>query len=60
MIGLEFSEPIKEIRTRLLFEQKVFTGVAGANTIRLLPPLSLTITEAEEFIRRLKAVLQTV
>ena len=38
MIGIEFEEPIKEIRSKLLFEQKVFTGVAGTNTIRLLPP----------------------
>ncbi len=57
MIGLEFGEPVKEIRTKLLFEQKVFTGVAGANIIRLLPPLSLTLDEAKAFIQRLKAVL---
>ncbi|MDR0873835.1 MAG: aspartate aminotransferase family protein [Prevotellaceae bacterium] len=58
MIGLEFAEPIKEIRTKLLFEQKVFTGVAGTHTIRLLPPLSLTKNEAEDFIERLKKVLK--
>ncbi len=57
MIGLEFGEPIKEVRAKLLFEQKVFTGVAGANIIRLLPPLSLTLDEAKAFIQRLKAVL---
>ncbi|MBO4806058.1 MAG: aminotransferase class III-fold pyridoxal phosphate-dependent enzyme [Paludibacteraceae bacterium] len=57
MIGLEFDQPIKEIRTKLLFEQKVFTGVAGTNTIRLLPPLCLTIDDAKEFIKRFKACL---
>ena len=57
MIGLEFIEPVKEIRDKLLFEQKVFTGVAGTHIIRLLPPLSLTIAEAEIFIQKLKAVL---
>jgi Ornithine/acetylornithine aminotransferase len=57
MIGLEFAEPIKELRSRLLFEQKVFTGVSGTNVIRLLPPLCLTIAEADEFIQRLKKVL---
>ena len=31
MIGMEFEEPIKELRQRLLFEQKVFTGVSGTN-----------------------------
>ncbi len=57
MIGIEFEEPIKEIRSKLLFEQKVFTGVAGTNTIRLLPPLCLSIDEAAEFISRFRQVL---
>ncbi len=57
MIGMEFAEPIKEIRSRLLFEQKVFTGVSGTHVIRLLPPLCLTMAEADEFILRLKKVL---
>ena len=57
MIGIEFEEPIKEIRSKLLFEQKVFTGVAGTNTIRLLPPLCLTLDEAAEFISRFRQVL---
>ena len=57
MIGIEFEEPIKEIRSKLLFEQKVFTGVAGTNTIRLLPPLCLSIEEAAEFISRFRKVL---
>lgn len=58
MIGIEFNEPIKEIRSRLLFEEHVFTGVSGTNVIRLLPPLTLTIAEAEEFIKRFKRVLR--
>lgn len=57
MIGIEFEEPIKEIRNRLLYEEKVFTGVAGTNTIRLLPPLCLTKEEAAEFISRFRKVL---
>lgn len=57
MIGMEFDDSIKEIRTRLLKEQKVFTGVSGTNVIRLLPPLCLSMTEATEFISRFKAVL---
>ncbi len=57
MIGLEFEEPIKEIRRKLLFEEKVFTGVAGTNTIRLLPPLCLTKDEAATFITRFRRVL---
>ena len=59
MIGLEFEEPVKEIRTKLLFEQKVFTGVSGTNVIRLLPPLCLTKELADEFLTRFKKVLES-
>jgi acetylornithine aminotransferase len=57
MIGIDFEMPVKEIRSRLLFEEKVFTGVAGAHTIRLLPPLSLTRNDAEEFLTRLERTI---
>ena len=58
MIGMEFEEPIKEIRSKLLFEQKVFTGVSGTNVIRLLPPLCLSMAEADEFLERLHKVIK--
>lgn len=58
MIGLEFENPIKEIRQKLLFEQKVFTGVSGTNVIRLLPSLCLSMAEADEFLNRLHNVLK--
>ena len=58
MIGLEFENPITEIRQKLLFEQKVFTGVSGTNVIRLLPPLCLSMAEADEFLNRLHNVLK--
>ena len=57
MIGIEFEEPIKEIRTKLLFEEHVFTGVSGTNVIRLLPPLSLSMEQAQEFIAHLHKVI---
>lgn len=57
MIGLEFEEPIKELRLRLLHEQHVFTGASGTNVLRLLPPLCLSMEEAQEFINRLNKVL---
>lgn len=57
MIGIEFEQPIKEIRNSLLFDYKVFTGVAGTQTIRLLPPLCLTRSQAEDFMNRLKKTL---
>lgn len=58
MIGMEFEEPIKEIRSKLLFEQKVFTGVSGTNVIRLLPPLCLSMAEADDFLERLYKVIK--
>ncbi|KAA6309685.1 acetylornithine/N-succinyldiaminopimelate aminotransferase, partial [termite gut metagenome] len=57
MIGLEFDEPIKELRNRLLFDYHVFTGVTGTHVIRLLPPLCLSLEEAEEFLSRFKKAL---
>lgn len=57
MIGIEFAESIKEVRSKLLFEEKVFTGVAGTNTIRLLPPLCLSMDEAADFLMRFRKVL---
>ena len=57
MIGMEFDQPIKEIRSKLLFEQHVFTGVSGTNVIRLLPPLCLTMEEADMFLERLKNII---
>ena len=57
MIGIEFDEPVKDIRRRLLFEARVFTGVSGTNTIRLLPPLTLTMEQATLFIDKFKKVI---
>ena len=57
MIGLEFDYPVKDLRRKLLFEQKVFTGASGTNVIRLLPPLVLTEALADEFVERLKKAM---
>ena len=58
MIGMEFEQPIKELRSRLLHEQKVFTGVSGTNVIRLLPPLCLSMDEADLFLERFAKVME--
>ena len=57
MIGIELDIPYKEPRTRLIKEQHCFTGCAGTNVIRLLPPLCISKADADEFIARFKAVL---
>ena len=57
MIGLEFHGPIAEIRKKLLFNEHIFTGVAGQNMIRLLPPLTLTLDEADIFLKSFSKIL---
>ncbi|WP_290100258.1 aminotransferase class III-fold pyridoxal phosphate-dependent enzyme [uncultured Muribaculum sp.] len=57
MIGIEMDYPVKDLRLRLINDRHVFTGAAGTNIIRLLPPLTLTIEQADEFMHRFKAEL---
>jgi len=58
MIGIEFEEPVKEIRKRLLEEEAVFTGFSGTNVIRLLPPLTLSFQQADDFLTKFEKVLK--
>ena len=60
MIGMEFDQAIKPLRDKLLFEEKVFTGVTGTHIFRLLPPLSVTKSEADEFIKRFKKLMSVI
>lgn len=57
MIGIELDVPYKDIRNRLVSELHCFTGCAGTNTLRLLPPLCLTKAEADDFLTRLKSAI---
>lgn len=57
MIGIEYADSIKEMRTRLVKEQHVFTGAASTNILRLLPPLTLTMEQADDFLQRLRRVM---
>lgn len=57
MIGIELDIPYKEPRQRLVSEQHCFTGCSGTNVLRLLPPLCLSMDEAQQFIEKLKSVL---
>jgi acetylornithine aminotransferase len=45
------------MRTALVKEQHVFTGCAGTNILRLLPPLTLTMEQAADFMQRLRRVI---
>ena len=58
MIGIELPFPGKEIREKLLFEHQIFTGSSSnPNTIRILPPLTVTRENLHYFVESLKSVL---
>ena len=50
MIGIELNEGFSTLRNQLLFEKHIFTGGAGANVMRLLPPLCITKEIADDFL----------
>ncbi|MGZ8556890.1 MAG: aspartate aminotransferase family protein [Chitinophagaceae bacterium] len=54
MIGFDVPEELKNLKKNLLLYQKIFTGEAKPNVIRLLPSLALKKRDAEEFIESLK------
>jgi acetylornithine/N-succinyldiaminopimelate aminotransferase len=58
MIGVEFDIMHKPIREKLVYEQHCFTGCASTNILRLLPPLCFTKDNVDEFIVKLKNVLE--
>lgn len=60
MIGIELDIPHKDVRQRLLFNEHIFTGCSGTNVLRLLPPLCLSIEEANQFLMALQGVLKEV
>lgn len=60
MIGIEMDFPVKELRKNLIFDEHVFTGASGTNTIRLLPPLCLSKEQADEFLARFKRAIANV
>ena len=57
MLGVEFDAPVAEIRSKLLYDKHIFTGVSGKNMIRLLAPLVLTKEDVDIFIKALEEVL---
>jgi acetylornithine aminotransferase len=58
MIGFDVPEELKDLKKNLLWNQKIFTGEAKPNVIRLLPSLALKKRDAEDFIEALKEEIQ--
>ena len=57
MVGVVLDMPHKELRNKLIHEQHCFTGSAGTDMLRLLPPLTLSRDNADDFIKRLETAL---
>lgn len=59
MIGVEIDGDASALRRKLLFDHHIFTGGAGAHTVRLLPALSITRKDADRFLTEFKACLRS-
>jgi acetylornithine/N-succinyldiaminopimelate aminotransferase len=60
MIGFDVPEELKDLKKNLLINQKIFTGEAKPNVIRLLPSLALKKRDAEDFIEALKTEIDNI
>lgn len=54
MIGIDVEGSAPEMRKNILFKNHIFTGGAGASTIRLLPALNIKKEHIDKFIEALK------
>jgi acetylornithine aminotransferase len=60
MIGFDVPDELKQLKSILLQEYKIFTGEAKPNVIRLLPSLALTMEDTEIFIASLKKAIAQI
>lgn len=59
MLGLEFDFEVAELRKKLIYEKKIFTGNSNnKNLLRVLPPLSITQNEIDILFENLKSCLE--
>ena len=58
MIGFDVPQEIVALKKNLLLNQKIFTGEAKPNVIRLLPSLALKKKDAEHFIEAVKEEIE--
>ncbi|MBS4066305.1 MAG: aspartate aminotransferase family protein [Chitinophagaceae bacterium] len=60
IIGFDVPDQLKDLKKGLLINQKIFTGEAKPNVIRLLPSLGLKKKDAEMFIDALKEEIESI
>lgn len=57
MIGFDVPADLKDLRKQLLLQHNVFTGEAKPNIIRLLPALTITRKQLDEFLDALQEAI---
>jgi len=57
MIGFDVPAELKELKKKLLFDFKIFTGEAKPNVIRLLPSLAVTRRQIDDFLESLQEAI---
>ena len=58
MIGFDVPEEIKDLKKNLLYQHNVFTGESKPNVIRLLPALTITRKQMDEFLEALAEAIR--
>lgn len=58
MIGFDVPEELKDLKKKLLFNFKIFTGEAKPNVIRLLPSLALSKKQVDDFLESLEEAIE--
>ncbi|MEZ0450444.1 aminotransferase class III-fold pyridoxal phosphate-dependent enzyme [Sphingobacterium thalpophilum] len=60
MIGIELPASLAHVKKDLLLKDRIFTGEAKPNVIRLLPALNITKQHADQFLSALQQQLKAV
>ena len=60
MIGFDVSDELKDLKKKLLFDHKVFTGEAKPNVIRLLPSMAITKEQVDTFLEILVKAIEEI
>ncbi|MDP1764189.1 MAG: aminotransferase class III-fold pyridoxal phosphate-dependent enzyme [Sediminibacterium sp.] len=58
MIGFDVPEDLKDLKKKLLFDFKIFTGEAKPAVIRLLPSLAITRKQIDDFLEALEEAIE--
>ena len=60
IIGIDMAEKYIPVRNNLLHEDKIFTGGAKSNIIRILPPLTINREDLDIFINRFERQIERI